>query len=618
MSQNAPKISGLSGSFDVSRKTATVTADYNVLVVDDVVIQTVAGHSLFLPLNPTQGLAYLLLASGVATTINGNGKVINGLATIVLPIDSGLIVAWDVDSTQWVGVFSANPVAGGDVPYTFIFKPGAGVVPPPTYSDPALLRAALLLVPGPKLVEIDSSAQAFAPVVFPAAQSPWPLGDCTLCAANEDAASFPDGSHIDPNAVLLRLAAGISVFNDGTTPTWAPVNPFVLLLITEESTLASNTAAAFFHATVPLVTGAALSLQLNQDSFLGDGVHPVISVDAAAKVDVLGHSGSTIGAHASNGAGAIDYHISSDVVMGSPQDTVTTTIILASQAKLEEYTPAVPGNWSPVPANVSDALDQLASKVGSLFPTFGLTMYVTSFTENTVTGANVTEVIDQSTALHLLVAAGTIGPTQTATGIGTLTTWHFDHTTNGGAGNKLLSEGPAASNTPTTEFYLGDSDWTIGAIFKANGAALHNFNNNATAPTLFGTTSGSNPPLGAGLICGLNPGDPTKVQVSGYVTDGASVMHSNPAQADVANGHYVIAEFTGGTLSTYLDSLPAVTTLSGPIGDHTNQVAVGRNQASTSSCYDGELAIVLTWNRGLTSSERTQVQNGFRALSGLP
>ncbi len=615
MSQNAPKISGLSGSFDVSRKTATVTTDYNVLVVDDVVIQTVAGKSLFLPLNPTQGLEYLLLASGVTTTVNGNGQVINGLATLVIPVDAGLIVAWDVDSGQWVGGLLANAAAGGATPYAFVFRPGAGAVAPPVYSDPAVLSAALRLVPGPKVLQIDTSAQAFAPAVLTAAGSPYPFDGITITFQNEDELDFADGAHIDPQAVYVKVTGGGSIFPKGTTPVWTPANPFSLVALDEGVSIEGDT-APFMH----LTAAASPSAWACEDTCtVGDGVHATVSVDAGAILEAFVYDGSTIQPHATTGAGTLNVLQGPDGTVATPQDITTTTITLAADATRVAFTPGVPGNWSPVPTQVAQALDQLAAKVGSLFPTFGLTMYAACNYENTVVGANVTQVVDQSTALHLFTAAGTTGPTQTPGGIGTLTTWHFDQTANGGAGNKLVSEGPAGSNTPPTEFYLGDENWTIACIFKANGALLHNFANSATCPTLFGTSSGSNPPLGAGLVCGLNPGDPTQVQVSGYVTDGASVMHTAPAQAAVANGHYVIAEFVGGVISTYLDHLAATTVAGvGPIGDHTNQVQVGRNQASTLSNYSGEMALMLTWNRDLTSSERTQVQNGMRALSGLP
>lgn len=509
---------------------------------------------------------------------------------------------------QGIPPYVPAPAAAGG---TLVFKPGATGATAPVFNDWSKLVQLAKTLPGCTTVQVDTSAQGFAPAVIPAGTWSFP-GGLTFTAQNEDAVSFADGAHLDPAMTLVRLMGAVTVSADGTTPVWTPAQAFNLILVTEGSGL-NGTTAPFFHANQGVST---LSLQLNEDAFLGNGANAVITVDAGSKIDILSHSGTTIGANAIAGLGTADNHTSSDVITGV-QTVTTFNTTLASVSALESYTPAIAGNWSPTPTQVAAALDQLAAKVGSLFPTFGLTMYTSSIYENTITGANVTQVEDQSTALHLLTATGTTGPTQTASGIGTNTTWHFDHTANGGAGNKLVSEGPAGSNTPPTEFYLGDSDWTIACIFKSNGAS-HNYAANATCPTLFGTSSGSNPPLGAGLVCGLNPGDATKIQVSGYVTDLAGVMHQNPAQAPVANGHYVIAELTGGTLSTYLDSLPAVTTASGPIGDHTNQVQIGRNQASTLSNYDGEILIMLTWNRGLTSSERTQVQNAFRALSGLP
>lgn len=34
----------------------------------------------------------------------------------------------------------------------------------------------------------------------------------------------------------------------------------------------------------------------------------------------------------------------------------------------EEFSPAVPGDWSPAPTSVGDALDQLAARVAALEP----------------------------------------------------------------------------------------------------------------------------------------------------------------------------------------------------------------------------------------------------------
>ena len=527
----------------------------------------------------------------------------------------GALIAMVQQSETYFAGQGIPPFTPTGVGNTFIFRPGAVGVTAPVYNSWPQLMAAANQVPGPKTIQIDTSAQGLADAVIPAGT--WNLDNCTLVAANEDFCDFADGAHV--TATTWRIAGGLSVFAKGTTPVWTPTVAFFLLFIEENSAVYGQAAAPFIRisaATNPF--GGSVSVQ-GPFSFLGDGVNTAMTVDVGCQAFVRLTNISTLGANAIDGLGTVTIDYTSDTTPALvAQPIAHSTINTDSLSSQTAYTPAVPSNWSPTPTRVAGALDQLAAKVGSLFPTFGLTMYCTSYTENTVPAANVTQVIDQSTNLHLLTEAGTVGPTQTLNGIGTLTTWHFDPTANAGAGNALQSEGPAGSNNPPTEFYLGDSDFTIACIFKANGAALGNFANNATCPTLFGTVSGNSPPLGAGLICGLDPGDATKVQVSGYVTNAAAVMHSAPAEAAVANGHYVITELVGGVLSTYLDSLAATTVASGPIGDHTNRVQLGRNQASTLSEYAGEIAIMLTWNRGLTASERTQVQNAFRALSGLP
>lgn len=243
----------------------------------------------------------------------------------------------------------------------FIYQPGAVAPVPPVYNAWPTLYARWSKVPGPKLLQVDTSLQGFAPAVIPAGV--WNLDSATITARNEDVLSFAEGAHIDPAALFITFRGAVTVSADGSTPVWNPSNLFALLLMLEESFLKS-TNAPFFRASAG---DGSLSLQVTQDSFLGDAIRPVITVDAASKIDILPHSGATIENHALAGLGDADIHASSDVALSLVQDITTLTVTHVSLASLTDYSPASLPNWSNVkPTSVANALDRIAAHLGPI------------------------------------------------------------------------------------------------------------------------------------------------------------------------------------------------------------------------------------------------------------
>lgn len=167
--------------------------------------------------------------------------------------------------------------------------------------------------------------------------------------------------------------------------------------------------------------------------------------------------------------------------------------------------------------------------------------------------------------------------------------------------------------------YYSAAAFSILVVWRYAGA--NNYNGNGISPMLVGVTNAANPLHGAGFTCGLNPGDPTAIQCSGWFYDGAVVQHATatgPA-GSAALAHYTVVTFGGGTLTTYLDAQAPVSTGGlGPAADLTVGMQIGIAQTSTTQDFDGSSGVILTYNRLLTGAEVTQAIKYLKKTGSFP
>lgn len=167
--------------------------------------------------------------------------------------------------------------------------------------------------------------------------------------------------------------------------------------------------------------------------------------------------------------------------------------------------------------------------------------------------------------------------------------------------------------------YYSATNFSIIIVWKYTGA--HNYNNNAICPMVLGVTNNANPLLGAGFMVGLNPGDPTAIQCSGWFNDGAVIQsaHATGPAGSAALAHYTIVTFGGGVLSTYLDAQAVVTAGGlGPATQLTPGMQLGIAQTSTNQDFDGSMGVILTYNRTFSAGEVSQAIKYAKKTGGFP
>ncbi len=83
------------GPTALNRIVNSVSGDYVMNPNDDVVIETAAGHILSLPLFPSLGDVHTVISQGGANTLSGNGRTINGAASLGLLLADSAEVTYD-------------------------------------------------------------------------------------------------------------------------------------------------------------------------------------------------------------------------------------------------------------------------------------------------------------------------------------------------------------------------------------------------------------------------------------------------------------------------------------------------------------------------------------------
>ena len=253
------------------------------------------------------------------------------------------------------GVLDLTAVAGaGATQFAFVLRPG-GVAAGNVYVDWPTLYAAMSIIAGPKLVEVDNSLGA----AHMTAGGPYALHEVTFVPTDIVAASKAASTlRIDNGATI---APGTIDFLNGLTAQYDGVAPAVCMTATVggqvpivdvglESSLvcsASGTTGAFLS--VP--AGTFGDVVVHDGSNLGGNANAV--VNAAGTGMVLALDASVVNAGAVQGAGAtVEWDSTIPAAQGAG---VTVT-------QIDGYVPAVPGNWSPAPSQQNTALDQLAAR----------------------------------------------------------------------------------------------------------------------------------------------------------------------------------------------------------------------------------------------------------------
>ncbi len=98
------------GPTALNRIVNSVSGDYVMNPNDDVVIETAAGHILSLPLFPSLGDVHTVISQGGANTLSGNGRTINGAASLGLLLADSAEVTYD--GANWQAAVS-NSSGGG-------------------------------------------------------------------------------------------------------------------------------------------------------------------------------------------------------------------------------------------------------------------------------------------------------------------------------------------------------------------------------------------------------------------------------------------------------------------------------------------------------------------------
>jgi hypothetical protein len=215
------------------------------------------------------------------------------------------------------------------------------------FTTPATLKAAMALVQGPKLVQVDDSI--VSPAVLTAGTYAWD-GVTIIGIALSTALTLADGVHFTGNSITFR---SVQVTSPATTPIVTVAGLYFIYL--NEETQLDMTAGGPFHET--LAGGTTVWSTFN--SGVGDGVHTVGLTDVGGTTTVNSVF-TEIQANAFSGAGTTLFPDDAATVV-LPQGA-GVVVALESHADYVTYAPATVANWATVaPTSVADALDRVAA-----------------------------------------------------------------------------------------------------------------------------------------------------------------------------------------------------------------------------------------------------------------
>jgi hypothetical protein len=251
------------------------------------------------------------------------------------------------DARQALSRASSGDTLASHLEYAFVYRPG-GVPGGTVYTTAASLKAAMLLVQGPKIVQVDDSI--VSPAVLPAGT--YAFDAVTFVGATlSTALHLDDGVHFTGSSITFE---GIQVDSAATTPIVSTPGLYFLYLVNETNLVMSDGA--------PFTDGASGGTYIWSifNSGVGDGTHAVGGSTVGSTIANIVFS--TIAAHAFAGAGTLLSFDSSSTVT-APQGAGVVITPESNSAEVT-YTAAVVANWSGTnPTSVKNALDRIAAKI---------------------------------------------------------------------------------------------------------------------------------------------------------------------------------------------------------------------------------------------------------------
>lgn len=210
--------------------------------------------------------------------------------------------------------------AGSGSSYTFVLRPG-GTTDRNVFTTWAALYAATQLVLGPVLIEVDSS---IAPATVPAGTYNFPDGVLFQGHDFFSQLDFATGAFLVSEFLVIQ---SITFHNDGATSPYSPTATSEMLVY--DAVIESGAGAApWMHVTVTTVVSA---LVIDGFSFIGDGVHAAITVDAGQVLTMTLIGSSVISAGTIVGAGSVGLQISPSSFIGAQPGVGSVTALTAGQ-----------------------------------------------------------------------------------------------------------------------------------------------------------------------------------------------------------------------------------------------------------------------------------------------
>lgn len=262
-------------------------------------------------------------------------------------------------ATGTQGVTGPAGISSGGSSNLFIFKPGS-IQSGNVYNSWLDLYSALTLIPGPKTIYFDNSIQS--PCIIPAGN--YILTDCTFQGKPTPTNLFGSLTkvQIDPGVTWAGLSNFLFLSLDFKNVTFVDT-PVSHLLNFEYCEVTSNGTSAVWNITSTTSVAAKTSF------FNGNISVPVFRIASNKNLFLALSVGSAINSQAINGdptttfsAGVLDTATNEANIVSQANFFGTTQIVSASQAYNLPYAPGATGLWSPIPKQVAEALDQLASR----------------------------------------------------------------------------------------------------------------------------------------------------------------------------------------------------------------------------------------------------------------
>lgn len=244
----------------------------------------------------------------------------------------------------------------------FSFRPGAtGTLPDNVFTDWNELMVAIGATQGIRVIYFDNSIQT--PVI---PTGTYDLTDVTFAGSIQFTGTIVD---LAPGVTLLNLKyLRRSLILNQTGPTPSITLDTGDVLVADENcgliTAAGPLISVIGFAIIQLFQGAAIS-----------GVSPIIDVTAAGIIQLQLNNRSFVSPGVISGvagAGGIAVIHSNAVVFTDPTGVPpwlggAWIVVVTASATRTDYVPAVAGDWVlPVPTDVADALDRIASLIGPI------------------------------------------------------------------------------------------------------------------------------------------------------------------------------------------------------------------------------------------------------------